>query len=157
MLLKAAHTRKKSTAGRIQNENKRLLNSLMYIQNGSDISVGHHVVDHKVQSLYYGLWKRQAADIGRENYRLKHAIINAKSQIPSHQVTGRHQNRFFTAMDPNRNILTPQNQRRLVNYRRFMQSTDHKAGPHREDLFDSKVMETSRALDHADQEPLETQ
>lgn len=50
----------------------------MYIQNGNEISVGNHVVDHKISSLYYQIWKKQAAEIDKENYRLKYAIINAK-------------------------------------------------------------------------------
>lgn len=58
MLMKASQIRKKQQATRIQSENKKLLNTLMYIQNGNELRVGHHIADHKVSSLYYNLWKR---------------------------------------------------------------------------------------------------
>ncbi len=56
-----------------------MLNHLMEIERGKQVSVGRHDVVHAVNSLLATRWKRDAQAIDMENLRLKDAIISAKT------------------------------------------------------------------------------
>ena len=82
----------------------------------------HRVRPRLVQSLNQTAWKHRAERIDSENYRLKDAIINVRSQIPK-PISMRNHDRLVQHMSFQRNPFTPSFQDRLIRHREFLNST----------------------------------